>query len=311
MSEAKRVAVIDMGTNTFNLLIAEPAGNDAFNILHSSKFPVKLGEGGINSGYITPEAYSRGIEAVGKHIEVINRFGVEKVFAFATSATRNASNGSALVNEIRKLYGINVRIIDGDTEAELIYYGVRQSVRIGESNALILDIGGGSNELIIANSQNYLWKRSYNLGVSRLTQMFAPTDPIAMHEIRSIEAYIGSVMSDLDAAMTTYHPQTLIGSSGSFDTYRSLLAEAGAIERSSASSVEFPLNEYLNLHGRLLVSTASERAQMPGMDPMRVEMIVVASIFTHYLIERYGIKGVMQSNYALKEGAVWWLNQLG
>jgi exopolyphosphatase/guanosine-5'-triphosphate,3'-diphosphate pyrophosphatase len=301
----KRVAIIDMGTNTFNLLIVSVNGDNSFQILHSGKLPVKLGEGGINQKFIAPPAFQRGIEAIGEHLRTILLHGAGTIYAFATSATRNATNGRDFVNEINKLFGIKVDVIEGDREAELIYLGVRQAIELGDEKSLIIDIGGGSNELIIADGKQHYWKRSYDLGISRLLQMFNPTDPIFPSEIEVLENYFTEQMHDLDEMMQLYKPIKLIGSSGSFDTYRSILSAAGRIAPNGNPSVEIPFDEYIQLHKKLIASTVEQRKQIPGMEPVRVEMIGVASIFTHYLIRHYDLKSLYQSTYALKEGAIW------
>lgn len=301
----RKVAIIDLGTNTFNLLVAQVNGNGTYQILHSGKLPVKLGEGGINQKFIAPAAYQRGLNAIGEHFRTILLHGATEVFAFATSATRNATNGQQFVGDIKNLFGVDVKVIQGDEEAELIYLGVRQAVMLDNENVLVLDIGGGSNEIIIGNGEMYHWKRSYDLGISRLLQKFNPSDPITLSEIDDVEKYLETELSDLVEPMQMFSPKMIIGSSGSFDTYRSILTAEKVIGTNGNPSIEIPLDEYIKLHKHLITTTKEQRILIPGMDPMRVEMIVLATIFTHFLIRKFGITRMMQSAYALKEGAVW------
>src|SRR5690554_4040555 len=123
-----RVAIIDMGTNTFNLLVVDVPHTGGYEILHSDKISVKLGEGGINQKLITPQAFQRGLDAVDAHKQTAVQYGAEHIYAFATSATRNATNGLEFTNQIDQLHNIEVQTIDGYKEMELIYYGVRQAV---------------------------------------------------------------------------------------------------------------------------------------------------------------------------------------
>ncbi|HNV80320.1 MAG: hypothetical protein WBI34_10975 [Tenuifilaceae bacterium] len=301
----RKVAVIDLGTNIFHLVVAAVNDDGTFQITHSEKLPVKLGEGGITQGVITPEAIDRGMGAIGELMRTALLHGSHELFAFATSAIRNASNGDAFVSEVKNLFGIDAKIITGDEEAELIYFGIRLAAPLNEQNVLMVDIGGGSNEIIIGNSQQLLWKRSYNLGVARLVHMFNPSDPIEPFEIAQIERYIENELSDLIDPVAKYKPTAIIGSSGSFDTYRSVLTLSRAMEDSSALSANIPIDEYIKLHNYLLTTTAKQRYAIPGMEPVRVEFIVSASIFTHFLIKNFGIKSMMQSSYSLKEGALW------
>lgn len=301
----RKVAIIDLGTNTFNLLVAKVNGDGTYQILHSGKLPVKLGEGGINQKFIAPAAYQRGLNAIGEHLRTVLLHGATEVFAFATSATRNATNGQQFVNDIKNLFGVDVKVIQGDEEAELIYLGVRQAVKLNSENVLVLDIGGGSNEIIIGNGERYHWKRSYDLGISRLLQKFNPADPIKSNEIDVVEKYLDAELIDMVEPIKLYKPEMIIGSSGSFDTYRSILTAEKVIGPNGNPSVEIPLQEYFKLHNHLITTNKEQRNTIPGMDPMRVEMIVLATIFTHFLIRKCSITRMMQSSYALKEGAIW------
>lgn len=301
----KKTAIIDLGTNTFNLLIVLVDGDGTYQISHSGKLPVKLGDGGINQKVIAPQAYQRGLNAIGEHLKTIQQHGVSEVFAFATSAIRNAENGTSFIADIKNLYGIDVKVIGGDEEVELIYLGIRQAITLNDENVLMLDIGGGSNEIIVGNKHKYFWGKSYDLGISRLLQKFNPSDPIKSDEILAVELFLKEQLADLSEIISRYKPVTLVGSSGSFDTYRSMLSEQSIISPNGMPSVEIPLSKYLNLHKQLISSTTLERSQIPGMDPMRVDMIVLATIFTHFLVKHFRITRMLQSSYALKEGAIW------
>jgi len=147
----KRIAILDLGTNTFNLLIAELLGGENYKILVNQKLPVKLGEKRINSGKIISVAFNRGIEAIKSHFTTIKKYQVQDIKAYGTSALRTAKNGEKFLAEIRIITGITVEIISGDLEAELIYFGVRQTLNLKNEKFVILDIGGGSNEFILAN----------------------------------------------------------------------------------------------------------------------------------------------------------------
>ncbi|MGE0076870.1 MAG: hypothetical protein AB7S48_03330 [Bacteroidales bacterium] len=296
------IAIIDLGTNTFNLLVAQSNGNSKYNIIHESKLPVKLGEGGLTKKIITPEAWERGINAIEKHLETAKSFSAEQYFAFATSATRNATNGHEFAEEIRKRFGLNVDIIDGKREATLIYKGVKQAIDLGNECNLIVDIGGGSNEIILANSNEVFWLHSFDLGVSRLKQIFNPSDPINPEQAISIENYIINELKPLLNAVEMYKPTRIVGSSGSFDSFRNILEQAGKIEITPKAWAKIPVNEYIDLHKRLIVSNREERLNIKGLDPFRVDFIVLASIFVFYLVSQFKIGSMYQSEYALKEG---------
>jgi len=300
-----RLAIIDMGTNTFNLLVAEVDGENRFNTIHNSKCGVKLGEGGIDKKFIAPAAWERGLRAIETHVQTAKSYNVDNIFAFATSATRDAKNGKEFVDEIFQKYQVKVNVIEGEREAFLIYLGVRQSVDLGDKINLVLDIGGGSNELILCNAKEVFWKHSFNLGIQRLLNLFNPSDPITEAQVTQVELYLEKELQPLFEATSKFKPVRLVGSSGSFDTYRSLLAYAGSIPLSDEITEAIPLKDYIQLHQTLLKSNREERVAMKGMELIRVDYIVLASIFTNFIIRRLAVKQIIQSNYALKEGAIW------
>lgn len=292
------VAIIDMGTNTFNLLVAQTTGI----VLHESKLPVKLGEGGFRSGSLTSDAMQRAFNAINTHLKTAKRLGANRYYAFATSAVRDASNGKEFVNEIRQRFNIDVEVIDGSREAELIWKGVNAAVFLDESPTLVVDIGGGSNETIIANSEQIFWLQSFNLGVTRIAESFPISDPITTDELDAIENYMLQVIEPLLLASANLTPKVMAGSSGAFDSFRKILAHRGIIHDTSKVSAEIPVEEYLKLHRFFVTSTHAQRLALPGLDPIRVDLIIPASIFVNLLVQKLGIKTMFQSDYALKEG---------
>jgi len=295
------IAILDFGTNTFNLLIAERKAH-GFRILHTGKQPVKLGQGGIQSGFITPDAFERGFVAIQNHMEVIRSFQVAEIRAFATSAIRNAINGADFVEEVRKRFGVRVRVIHGDREAELIYKGVRQAIRLTEEKSMILDIGGGSNEFIICNRNGMIWKRSFELGMARILELFSPSDPITEEEVAAIESFFRQELTPLMEAVQQERPVALIGASGAFDTFNALILNRTGKTTDGKHGRELPMKEYLKLHKSLLQSTTEERLAMPGMEPVRVEMVVPATIFVSFVLRECRIGQFYHSEFALKEG---------
>lgn len=302
-----KIAIIDLGTNTFNLLIVETQQYNHYKILFKDKAGVKLGKDGINNKVITPEAFQRAVDGIEKHTQTIEKYKVDKTIATATSGIRSTKNGLELVEKIEKKFGLKVQIISGDEEAELIYRGVKQAVKFNQHNVLILDIGGGSNEFIIANSSGLLWKQSFKLGMARLLDLFNPSDPITKEEIIKVEKYIDSELDLLYKSIKKYNPCQLIGCSGTFDSFRSMIiAKNGGIPEDVKKSNSYPinLNDYAILHEELLKSTLKERINMKGLELVRIEMIVLASIFVNFIIRKFNIKSLTQSAFAIKEGMV-------
>ena len=298
-----RTAILDFGTNTFNLLIAELTGN-TFRRIYTGKQPVKLGKGGINEGLITEDAMKRGLTAIARHMETIADYDVDEVTSYATSAFRNATNGKAFARTIEKQFGFTVHIIPGDEEADLIYRGIRTSVAFGNDKAMIMDIGGGSNELIICDEQQVFWKQSFELGMARILERFTLSDPITIQEKEAIETYFRSGLQRLFEKAREYRPKTLLGASGSFDTLAAMLRHTMGLDPDDDAPMPISLKQFAELRDTLLSSTIEERRNMPGMEPVRVEMIVPAVIFINLVVNDCGIQSIVQSDYALKEGVV-------
>lgn len=296
-------AILDFGTNTFNLLIAERKER-GFNILLSSKQPVKLGRGGIQVNRITPDALERGFVAIHNHMETIRNYEVDEIRAFATSAIRNAANGEEFTEEVYRRFGFRTRIIPGDREAELIYKGVRQAIAFRDENDMILDIGGGSIEFIICNKRGIVWKQSFELGMARLLERYSLSDPITSEEIRVLEDYFRQELAPLLEVVKKEKPRTLIGASGSFDTFQAMIMQRKGLESDHLFGREISLKDYSRLHKALIRSTKEERLAMPGMEPVRVEMIVAATIFVSFVMRACQISHLHHSEFALKEGVI-------
>lgn len=289
-----------MGTNTFNLLVVDVDGSRVSTAYHH-KIGVMLGEGGINSGLISDEAYQRGLLAIDEYVRTAKLMGAETVKAYATSAIRSASNGDRFVGDVAAQYGLDVEVITGDREAELIYKGVAASMRIGEQRVLVLDIGGGSNELIICDQSGILWKQSFPLGMARIIERFKPSDPIRPSEVAAVEGFLTEGFGPLWDACLRYQPRLLVGASGAFDTLRGVLFASNDTEHPVCS---IAMDEFQRLHQRFLASTLDERRLMPGMDELRVHLMVLASVTINLVLQKTAITQLLQSSYSLKEGAV-------
>jgi len=303
-----RIAILDFGTNIFNLLIADNDEQSGLRYIHTSKEPVKLGQGGIIDQVLQPEAIERGIQAIENHYRTIRDYKVEKIYAYATSAIRDAKNSRQFLDIIRKRFDLYVNIIPGDREAELIYKGVRHACNFSNQKVLILDIGGGSNECIIADKTRIYWQESYNLGMARLLERFKPEDPISEETLYKIEEFLENRLTSLFSAIEKYDPVSLIGAAGFFETFFALirfrLPEKYIKKDLSALKKEIYLEDFRGLHKILLDSTMEQRKIMPGMELARIEMIVLASIFISLILKNRDFKKMILSEYALKEGVI-------
>lgn len=301
---AMKVAVIDMGTNTFHLIIVEVEKDD-FKIIYREKTAVKIGEKGINHGMITDDAIDRALKTLTKFKEVIEEEQVEQVFATATSAIRNAQNGKGLVALIKEETGIQTRIISGIQEAEYIYYGVNKALKIGDQPSLIMDIGGGSIEFVIGTTREILWRQSFEIGGQRMVEKFHKHDPMIQEDKVALIEYLESNLQELFDACSQFSPKTLIGSSGTFDTLSDIYSLKANVEREK-DATEYPLtiDAFMEIYHEMIIKGREERLAIPGMIPLRVDMIVVACELVNYIIHKLELTNIRVSAYALKEGVL-------
>jgi exopolyphosphatase/guanosine-5'-triphosphate,3'-diphosphate pyrophosphatase len=303
-----RIAIIDLGTNTFHLLLAELTAQ-GYCITHRERLAVKLGMGGINRGIITEDGIHRALVALQSFSNQLAHEKVDKVYAFGTSALRSAVNGQEVIDKIRSVTGIDVHIISGDHEATFIYKGVRSAVDLSE-NSLIMDIGGGSVEFIIGNNDQVLWQRSFEIGAQRLLEKFQHHDPILAEEQDALFQYVHSELAELRQALAEYHPTILVGSSGTFDTLSDIFCFEHHIHK-APEEIETPLTleGFEEIYHELVVKNRQERMLVPGMIEMRVDMIVVACCLIKYILGAHPFERIRVSTYSLKEGVLAWLSK--
>lgn len=299
------IAIIDLGTNTFNLLIAELT-DASYKSLHATKDFVQLGKGGINKQQITDEAFKRGLKSLTRFKKIAQNYSCTHVLAIATSAIRNAENGQYFCQQVYDATGITIEIIDGNREADLIYLGAKQAVSMQQGTHLIMDVGGGSTEFIICNHQQVFWKQSFEVGVARLFERFHHSDPISSEEISNIITYLHTVLTPLLEKVKEYNIEKLIGCSGAFSSFAAIILnqQDSEDEIDGVKNYEFDFNEFKATHKLLLETSLNERLKIVGLLTQRAPMIVVGSILVNFILENITIKKFEMSKFALKEGAI-------
>ncbi|MEJ7647156.1 MAG: exopolyphosphatase [Chryseolinea sp.] len=298
-----KIGIIDMGTNTFHLLIAEE-DTMGYHVTYRERLAVRIGQHGINEGIITEQGMQRALLAMQSFKNTMDQHQVSRVYAFGTSALRNAANGPDVVNRIKTVTGIDASIIDGDLEAEFICMGVRAAMHI-EDKSLIVDIGGGSVEFIISDNDQIYWKKSIEIGAQRLLEQFQKNDPITKDEVLVLDKYFRETLLPLFEALQKHRPRTLIGSSGTFDTLSDIFCLTHDIHK-GPEEIETPLtlDGFYAIYHDLLHKNREDRLKVPGMIEMRVDMIVVACCLIRYILSKHSFNRVRVSTYALKEGVL-------
>ncbi len=298
-----RTAIIDLGTNTFHLLIAD-LDSGGYKILLETRTAVRIGVGGINQNRITNEGIDRAVNALIQFKKKMDEFKVSNVFAFGTSALRNAHNSNDVISKIKEATDIDIAIISGDEEARYIYNGVNLALKLGEEKALIMDIGGGSVEFIIGNGKEILWKQSFEIGAQRLLERFQKHDPITPSEIEQVINFYRDSLSPLFDAMKIHKPKVLAGSSGTFDTLSDIYCVQNGIEQKDSPETPLAIDSFEKIHPEIISKSRADRMQIPGMIEMRVDMIVVACCLVKFILDSFPFERIRVSSYSLKEGVL-------
>lgn len=291
-----KYAVIDLGTNTFHLLIVEAKENGHFLELHRERIFVKLAEDGIEQ--IGDNAIMRALRAMQRYRQILDKYQVENIKAIGTAALRTATNGQDFIDTVWKNTKINIQLIDGKEEARLIHLGVNQAVEIKNETALIMDIGGGSVEFIISDKLGVKWAESFPIGVAVLFKAFHRKDPIGQDEINHLFSHLERTLKPLFSALHNYPASILVGASGTFDVLENLLAD----KKENSTCAHVSIEAFDVLYGQLIFTTLAERKALATIPDDRIDMIIVALILIEFVVKKANIKEILVSSYAMKEG---------
>ncbi len=297
-----KFSVIDCGTNTFNLVIVSLSPE--LKTVYQEKIPVKIGFNLNSTKLITEDAVGRALDAMKIFKQKSKEFHTEDIIAVGTSAFRDSLNADFLLKKVLEQTGIEIKVINGDKEAELIARGIFFGWDKKRENSLIVDIGGGSNECIIVDEQEKIqWKKSYPLGMARILGTYPHSDPIKTNEIKFFEELFENEMNDLWKAINTGKPTVILGASGAFDTIHDML-EPLTMTANIEKNYLVNLNDFNKLYDRVVFSTLEERKEMRGLLPMRRDMIVLSLIYINTILKNSKIEKLMCCKGSLKEGVI-------
>ena len=292
-----RKAIVDLGTNTFNLLVAD-VSEAGISIIHSERFPVMLGMGGINDGRIAEDAMIRAKMTLRNYVETGKRFKVESQQGFGTSALRDAVNRDELLHFALNELKLPISVISGEEEAQLIHAGVSW-IHPFEKPSLIMDIGGGSTEFITASREEVLQILSLNIGVSRIFQLLDRPVDFSESDMHGVKSFLNLFTSDL---LALKGPLELIGASGTFETFYEMIFEKEYVPSNSTELL--PMADLMRVLHWSINSSYEERLSNKWVTEMRKSMLPIAAAKVLWVIETLGIEGVILSPYSLKEGAL-------
>ncbi len=294
-----RIAAIDLGSNSFHMLIAEIQGPDSFATVAQDKMMIQLGKTALVIGRLDAQTMDRGLRCLEEFRRMALARRVERTIAVATSALREADNGEEFLKRSRQS-GLSVRLISGREEARLIHTAVARTVDLRSRRALLVDIGGGSVELTVGDAEQIFYSTSVRLGFLRVQGRFATKDPMSKLEARQIRAYLRESLSGPMSRIRRHKPELIIGTSGSITTLLRL-AEQRSGENGSVVGRDTMKAIVLDL----LKIPAVQRAKDFDLDPLRSEYLPTALLCLDAVIEGIGMDAVSVCPVALREGIIY------
>ncbi|MGF1458817.1 MAG: Ppx/GppA phosphatase family protein [Leptolyngbyaceae cyanobacterium] len=310
------LAAIDVGTNSIHMVVVKIKPSlPEFNIVDREKETVRLGDFAAD-GNLSEEAMGRGIEALKRCQAIAESYRAEDIVAVATSAVREAKNGQAFLDRVQAEVGLAVNLISGTEEARRIYLGVLSGMEFHHQPHAVIDIGGGSTELLLGTGEPHRFLSSTKVGAVRLTAQFIKTDPISDQEFTYLSAYVRGRMEppveDLKRHLAKGETLRLVGTSGTIECLAALIAQdrIGFVPE-PLNGFQFTLNELKSWTNKLRKLTLEERLELPEMSTRRAEIIIAGAVILQETMSQLGTESLTICERALREGVVvdWMLNR--
>ncbi|MBU0473810.1 MAG: Ppx/GppA family phosphatase [Bacteroidetes bacterium] len=304
----KKLAALDIGTNSFHLIVVSvlPSGN--FEIIDREKEVIRLSEGNIGDiKTVQPQSIERAVEAINRFKKIADSHDAI-MRATATSAVREALNKNEFIAAVLKRTGVEIEVISGLEEARLIYLGILKAVPIYNTKSLSIDIGGGSTEFIVGESGKILYSNSLKLGAVRLTQRFFPDYVLSNERIAKARKWVEGVLAPILTPIKNQNVQIFVGSSGTIMNIGMMLQAAkgeGNKENPILNNFEFTADDLFEIEGKILrKKTAETRKTIPGVEEKRVDIIPAGVIIISTIFKLLKIEKMIISDYALREGII-------
>ena len=300
-----KVAAIDIGSNSIHMVVARIDADGHFTLLDRAKEMVRLGKGTLAARALSREAMQAGMQVLATFKRLADTQQIDRIVAVATSAVREAKNGGDFIAQIGRELGIHVDLITGREEARLIHLAVSNALDLRDASTVLVDIGGGSVELVLAERGVVKAQESLKLGVLRLAERFIEHDPPARDEIESLEEYLDRQLASFFKRARDVELARLIGTSG---TVLNLAAIALQMDGGSAPErlhgITLRAKDVQRVRKLLVRSDREERQRLPGLDRRRADTIVPGAILIDQLMRRLEVGELTTCEWALREGVL-------
>jgi exopolyphosphatase/guanosine-5'-triphosphate,3'-diphosphate pyrophosphatase len=292
------------------MVVVEVTDTLSFKILSSDKDLTQLGSGALVDHRLPKRAMAHTLEVLRRYQRIARGQDCDVILAYATSAVRESLNGGDFVLMAKRQLGLPIQVISAQEEAHLIYLAVRQAIDLsarptGSGPSLIVDIGGGSCELIVGNNSRPLMLESFKLGASRLTQQFVHSDPLSRRDRDALEKHIRNTLKDTLAIVRAHQVRRVIGTSGTMENLAAMcVMQHGADVARHRLLTRMTRNDFEEIYKRLIRSKLSDRRKMPGLDPGRAEQITSGAMVVAHLFDKLDMDEIDVCDRALREGMI-------
>jgi exopolyphosphatase/guanosine-5'-triphosphate,3'-diphosphate pyrophosphatase len=295
-----RLAAIDVGTNTIRLTVAEVESDGTYRILDEEREMVRLGEHLDLTGRLSDEAVERALTAIGKMKAIADGFEVTEIRAIATSAVREAANGRAFTREVLRRHKVRIEVISGEEEAQLAFRSAARHFNLEGRSSAVVDIGGGSVEVILAAGTVIDQIHSLPLGAVRITERLVRSDPLKEKHWQLMRKEIDRGIRALDRP--AHRTEIMVGSGGSFTALAHMIKWQREGRHGSVQGYMLTPTEVIDLLDRLRKAPLELRRQIPGLNPDRADIIVAGATVISRLVKRLGTQQILVNERGVRDG---------
>lgn len=299
-----RLAAIDVGSNSVHMIVADVSREGHLEVVDRIKEMVRLGRRSFTTGRLTPESMDLAVRALVNFKRLAKVRHVGRLRAVATSAVREARNRASFIERIRRETGIKVEVVSGLDEARLIFQAARHALGLDGGPHLLVDVGGGSVELVLVRDGRPLWMRSVKLGAARLSEQFLTDDPPSRAQlnrlVKHIDDAIGSILRKAKRAGVV----RAIGTSGTINTLVAMARAARGEELGRLHGALASAGEISDLARDLTEANSALRVELPGMDTKRVDLMPAAAVLVNFILKKSGAPQLAACTWALREGVL-------
>jgi exopolyphosphatase/guanosine-5'-triphosphate,3'-diphosphate pyrophosphatase len=297
-----RFAAIDIGSNSVHLLIADLKPNGQFKVVQRIRKMIRLGLHSFSTGRLSDEAIERTVQVMVRFRRVVDARRVERVRAVATSAVRGAANRAEVIARIRREAGIEVRVISGREEADLTYRAARHALGLETGCHLLIDLGGGSLELVLVKNGRKVWVKSARLGAARLMERFLGDDPPSPAQRKQLENHLrGEIGAQMRSARAAGVMQA-IGTSGTLNLIVTMACAARGKKPRRVHGVAAPAGGVIRLCRKILAANESTRKALPGMNRKRIDQVPAAAMIAQFVLRESGAARLLACAWGLRQG---------